>query len=325
MNLNTMKAAVYTKYGLPDVLAVKSVDKPVPKDNEVLIRVFATTVNRTDCAILTARPFIMRLITGLFKPNKSIPGTDFAGSIEAIGKDVTSFKVDDRVFGFDDSCLSSQAQYLTLAVDKALAIMPDQLSFEQAAACLEGAHYAYNITNKVTIKPGQEVLVNGATGAIGIAVLQLSKFYGARVTAVCDNRGIELVKSLGADKVIDYTREDFTRNADAYDFVFDAVGKSTFGKCKQLLKPGGVYASTELGPWIQNLFLALVTPLFGGKKVIFPFPYDIKGSINFIKDLIIQNKFKPVLDRTYPLEKIGDAYTYVLTGQKLGNVIIKVE
>ncbi len=323
--MNTMKAAVYAEYGLPHVLAVKSVNKPVPKDNEVLIKVFATTVNRTDCAILTARPFIMRFVTGLFKPKKPIPGTDFAGLIEGVGKDVTSFKVDDRVFGFDDSCLSSQAQYMTLDADKALATIPDQLSFEQAAACLEGAHYAYNITNKVTIKPGQEVLVNGATGAIGLSVLQLSKFYGARVTAVCDNRGIELVKSLGADKVIDYTREDFTMKADAFDFVFDAVGKSTYGKCKPLLKPGGIYVSTELGPWIQNLFLALLTPFLGGKKVIFPVPFDIKRSINFIKNLVIQNNFIPVLDKTYPLEKIADAYTYVLTGQKLGNVVITIE
>jgi len=317
-----MKAAVYTKYGLPDVLTVKNVDKPVPKDNEVLIKVVAATVNRTDCAILTARPFIMRFVTGLFTPKKPIPGTDFAGLIEAVGKDVASFSVNDRVFGFDDSCLSSQAQYMTLAADKAMAVIPDQLSFEQAASCLEGAHYAYNITNKVTISPGQEVLVNGATGAIGIAALQLSKFYGAHVTAVCDNRGIELIKSLGADKVIDYTREDFTTKNDTYHFVFDAVGKSTFAKCKPLLKPGGIYVSTELGPWIQNPFLALITPFLGGRKVIFPVPFDIMRSINFIINLVIQNKFRPVLDKTYPLEKIADAYTYVLTGQKLGNVVI---
>jgi NADPH:quinone reductase-like Zn-dependent oxidoreductase len=325
MNLNQMNAAVFERYGGPEVLVIKRVNKPTPKDNELLIQVVATTVNRTDCAILTAKPFIMRLVIGLFKPRKPIPGTDFAGIIEAVGKDVTSFRVNDRVFGFDDSCLSSQAQYMTLAQDRALAVFPDQLTFEQAAACLEGAHYAYNIINKVNIRAGQKVLVNGATGAIGSAVLQFSKFYDAHVTAVCDKKGIELVKSLGADKVIDYTLVDFTKESDTYDFIFDAVGKSTFSKCRPILKPKGIYVSTELGRLIQNPFFALITPILGGKRVIFPFPFDIKGSITFIKNLVGQNKFKPVIDRKYSLAKIGEAYTYVLAGQKLGNVIITME
>jgi len=317
-----MKAAVYETYGSPDVLQIKEVAKPIPKDKEVLIRVCAATVNRTDCAMLRAKPFIMRFFTGLLKPKNPILGTDFAGQVEAVGKDVGSFKVGDRVFGFDDSGVSSHAAYMTLSEEKAIAILPDHISYEEAAASLEGAHYAYNFINKVDLQPGQRVLVNGATGAIGSAAVQLLKYYGAHVTAVCRTKNTELVKSIGADQVIDYTKEDFTKMPGTYHFVFDAVGKSTFAKCKPLLEPGGVYISSELGPMVQNPFLAMITPITGGKKVVFPVPSDCRRSVLLIKKLIEEGKFKAVIDRKYPLAAIANAYRYVETGEKTGNVVI---
>ena len=317
-----MKALVYNKYGSPDVLQLKEVDKPSPKSNEVLIRVYATTVNRTDCATVRAKPFFMRLVTGLFAPKKQIPGTDFAGKIEAIAEDVTSFSVGDKVFGFDDLGLSSHAQYLALAEDKALATIPENISYEQAAASIEGAHYAYNFINKVRIEGAQKILVNGATGAIGSAAVQLLKAFGADVTAVCNSKNPELVKSLKADRVIDYEKEDFTQQNQKYDFVFDTVGKSSFGKCKPILNAGGIYISSELGWMYQNVLFALFTPFIGDKKVIFPVPTDIKGSVLLIKKLIEEEKFKAVIDRKYPLEEIAGAYRYVEKGHKTGNVVI---
>ena len=319
-----MKAIVYTKYGPPDVLQLKEVEKPTQKDNEVLIKIHATTVNRTDCAMLRAEPFISRFVTGIFKPNKPIHGTEFAGKIEAIGKNVTSYKVGDEVFGFDDKSSGSHAQYMTILEDKALTTIPKNITYEQAAASIEGAHYAYNFINKVNLKSGQKILVNGATGAIGSAAVQFLKYFGADVTAVCNRKNMELVKSLGANKVIDYTKEDFTKDDQKYHYVFDTVGKSSFAKCKPLLQPGGVYISSELGPMAQNVFLALITPIIGKKKVIFPLPKDCKESIRFVIKLIEKGKFKTVIDRKYPLEQIVEAYRYVEKGQKIGNVVITV-
>ncbi len=323
-----MKAIVYTKYGPPDVLQLKEVEKPIPKDNEVLVKVYATTVNRTDCATIRAIPFFARLLTGIFKPKKQTPGTEFAGRIEEIGKDVKSLKVGDKVFGFDDTGLGSHAQYMTILEDKALTI-PENVTYEQAAASTEGAHYAYNFIKKVNIESGQKVLVNGATGAIGSAAVQLLKYLDVGVTAVCNTKNIELVKSLGADKVIDYTKEDFTKDEEKYNFVFDAVGKSSFAKCKPLLQSGGIYISSDLGYMAQNIFLPLITPIIkpmiGNKKAIAPIPTDIRRSILLIKKLIEEGKFKAVIDRKYPLEQIVEAYRYVETGHKTGNVVITVE
>ena len=323
-----MKAIVYTKYGPPDVLQLKEVEKPIPKDNEVLIKVYATTVNRTDCATIRAIPFFARLLTGMFKPKKQIPGTEFAGKIEEIGKNVKSLKVGDKVFGFDDQGSGSHAQYMTISEDKAITI-PKNITYEQAAASTEGAHYAYNFIKKVNIKSGQKILVNGATGAIGSAAVQLLKYFDVNVTAVCNTKNIELVKSLGANKVIDYTKEDFTKDDQKYNFVFDAVGKSSFAKCKPLLQSGGIYISSDLGYMAQNVFLPLITPIIkpmiGNKKTVFPIPTDIRGSILLIKKLIEQGKFKAVIDRKYPFEQIIEAYKYVEKGQKTGNVVITVE
>ena len=322
-----MKALVYTRYGSPDRLHIKEVKKPVPKDHEVLIKIYATTVNRTDCATIRAKPFFMRLVTGLFRPKRKIPGTEFAGEITGTGKSVLALKAGEKVFGFDDEGSGAHAQFLTINENKVLTI-PGKLSYEQAAASSEGAHYAYNFINKVNLEKGQSVLVNGATGAIGSAAVQLLKFFETDVTAVCATKNIELVKSLGARKVIDYTKEDFRNERQQYHFVFDAVGKSSFLTCKHLLLPGGVYISSDLGYMAQNIFLPLITPLIkraiGNRKTKFPAPTNIRRSLLFIKGLMEQDKFKAVIDREYPLEKIVEAYHYVEKGQKIGNVVITV-
>jgi NADPH:quinone reductase-like Zn-dependent oxidoreductase len=318
-----MRAMVYEKYGNPEVLQLKELDKPKPKDNDLLIKVKATTVNRTDCANLSAKPFIMRFSLGLFRPKKSILGTEFAGIVEEVGVAVQSFIVGDKVFGFDDSIAGSYADYMTIREDQGVATMPRDLSYKQAAASIEGAHYAYNFLNKVPIKKGDRVMVNGASGGIGSATIQLLKYHCAKVTAVCDTKNIALLKSLGADKVIDYLKEDFTQDDEKYDYVFDSVGKSTFGKCKRLLKPGGIYISSELGPWIQNIYFSLISAIFGsmpfhgGRKVRFPYPPNILRTVLFIKKLIEEKRYQSVIDRTYPLEEIADDFS--LRGQRAEN------
>lgn len=323
-----MKAFVYREYGPPDVLKLEDVDKPTPAGNEVLVKVYASSVNRTDCANLTAKPDIMRLTMGLFKPKKPIPGTEFAGKIEAIGKAVTSFHVGDDVFGFDDSGVSAYAEYLVIDANKGMATLPSSLSYKEASGCIEGGHYAYNIINKINLKRGDHVMVYGASGAIGTAAVQLLKYYGAVVTAVCSTNSIEVLQSLGADTIIDYEKEDFTKTGKQYDFVFDTVGKSTFGKCKPLLKPGGTYISSELGPMIQNVYFSLITAIVGsvpfqsGKQVKFPLPLNIKRSIVLIRKLIEEGNYRPVIDRTYPFEQIPDAFRYVQSGKKIGSVVI---
>jgi NADPH:quinone reductase-like Zn-dependent oxidoreductase len=321
-----MKAAVRSKYGLPGDLTVKELDIPTPSDNEVLIKVHATTVNRTDCHVLSGQPFPMRLFTGLFNPRSSIIGSDFTGQIEAVGSTVRSFKTGEKIMGFGGvlGC-GSHAQYFTLPETKAIRAMitmPGNISYEGAAACLEGAFYAASVILGLKPKPGQKALVYGATGAIGSSYVQFLKYYGVYVTAVCRGENSALVRSLGADKVIDYETKDFTKDSEQYDFVFDAVGKSSFFKCKPLLKKNGIYTSSG---GFENLFLIFITPLLGGKKVVFPRPKRITAGLNFIKDLIEKERFKPVIDRKYPLGEIVEAYRYVATGQKIGNVIITMD
>lgn len=319
-----MKAVVHTKYGPPEVLQIKEVEKPVPKHKEVLIKVYATTVNRTDCGFRSAEYFISRLFSGLFKPKNHILGNEFAGVIEEIGEGVSLFKVGDRVFGYNDTKFGAQAEYMTMGESEAIITMPDSLSFEEAAPITEGAHYALCDIRAAKVKSGQNVMVYGATGAIGSAAVQLLKYFGANVTAVCNTQNVELVKSLGADEVIEYQTQDFTKTDTRFDLVFDAVGKSSFGKCKMLLKEKGIYISTELGKNGENIFYALTTPLFGGKKVLFPLPTISKEDVLFLKSLVEEGKFKPVIDRKYSLEQIVEAAKYVETGQKTGNVVITV-
>jgi NADPH:quinone reductase-like Zn-dependent oxidoreductase len=317
-----MRAVVYTRYGPPEVVQLTEVAKPTPKDNEVLIKVHATTVNRTDCGFRKAEYFAVRVVGGLFKPKNTILGTELSGVVEAIGKDVKSFAVGDKVFGLSTFKFGTHAEYVCVPEEKAITPMPVNMTFNEAAAVCEGMFLAYNYIKKLDYSTPKKVLVNGASGSIGSATVQLAKYFGAHVTAVCKTSAVELVKSLGADRVIDYTKDDFTKENEQYDAVFDSVGKSSFFKCKHLLKPKAFYTSTELGYMWQNVFLALLAPLMPGKKVLFPIPVDTKKDMLFFKQIIEEGKYKPVIDRTYPLEQIVEAYQYVETGEKIGNVVI---
>ena len=320
-----MRAALRTRYGPPEVVRVVEVDKPAVTDRDVLVRVRATTVNRTDCGLRAAKPWIYRLFLGLRRPRRTVLGTEFAGEVEAVGDGVTAFKVGDRVFGFSGTTFGAHAEYLVLPeVGSMMAAIPEGLTFEEAAPGSEGSHYALSSIRAAKVRRGQDVLVYGATGAIGSAAVQLLKQVGATVTAVCATDQLDLVKGLGADRVVDYTAEDFTRDGHRYDVVMDAVGKSSFGRCKRLLKPRGLYLSSDLGPLSQNPLLALVTPLGRGRRVRFPIPRSDPGVIAHLKELIESGAFRPVVDRRYPLEEIVEAYRYVETGRKVGNVVISV-
>jgi NADPH:quinone reductase-like Zn-dependent oxidoreductase len=319
-----MKAAVHTRYGPPDVVRVIEVEKPAPKDGEVLVKVHATTVNRTDSGYRSAKPFLSRFFTGLLRPRDTVLGNEFAGEVEAVGPGVTAFAVGDRVFGFRGPPYGAHAEYLTIAQDGTIATIPDGLSYEQAAPSTEGSHYALTAIRSGGVRSGHDVLVHGATGAIGSAAVQLLKSMGARVTAVTFTQYVELVKSLGADRVIDSTAEDFTRDGQTYDLVLDAVGKSTFGACRRVLKPRGIYTSTDPGPYWQNAVLVPVTPLFRGRRVTFSVPKIDQATVIYFKDLIESGQFRPLVDRTYPLDRIVEAYRYVETGRKVGNVVIRV-
>jgi len=307
------------------VVRIAEVDKPTPGDGEVLVQVHATTVNRTDCGFRAAKPWIVRFFSGLLRPKATILGTEFAGEVEAVGDGVSSFEVGDSVFGFSEDRFGAHAEYLAFPEDGAIATIPDGMSFVEAAASTEGSHYALSGIRKSKIGSGQRVLINGATGAIGSAAVQLLKDLGATVTAVCDREHVELVRGLGADRVIDRAAEDFTKDAQTYDVVLDAVGKSSFGRCRRLLERRGIYLSSDLGPYNLNPILALVTPLFGRRRVMFPIPpkHDRDEMIH-LKGLIESGAFRPVVDRRYPLDDIVEAYRYVETGQKIGNVVIDV-
>lgn len=319
-----MKAIVYTKYGPPEVAKLMEVSKPIPKDNEVLIKVFASTVNRTDSGFRSAEYFISRFWSGLLRPKYQILGCEFAGIIEEIGKNVTTFKKGDKVFGYNDKTFGGHGEFLTIAENDAITILPNNLNFDEAAPITEGAHYALNDIKASKIENGQNVLVYGATGAIGSAAVQLLKHFGTKVTAVCNTKNVELVKSLGADIVIDYQTQDFTKTENKFHFIFDAVGKSSFRQCKPLLTEKGIYISTELGKNAENIFFALTTPIWGGKKVLFPIPTINKEDVIFLKGLVEKGEYKPVIDRQYKLDQIVEAYKYVESGQKKGNVVIKI-
>ena len=319
-----MKAVVYTRYGSPDVLQFKEVEKPTPKDNEVLIRIVATTVNRTDCGFRKAEYLAVRLVSGLFKPKRQILGSELSGIVEAVGKQVKAFQTGDAVFGLSTFKFGAHAEYVCIAEEKSITIKPDKLSFNEAAAVSDGGFLALAFIKKLDFSHQPNILVNGASGSIGSASVQFAKYFGATVTAVCKTKDFELLKSLGADDVIDYTKEEFTENGQKYDVVIDAVGKSSFFSCRKILKPKGIYISTELGDWSQNIFLALLTPLFGAKKVLFPIPKDTKEDIVLLKELMEAGKYKAVIDRIYSFEQLIEATRYVETGEKVGNVVISL-
>lgn len=316
-----MKAVVRSNYVPPGTLSIQEIEKPTPKDNELLIRVYAASVNRSDNHVLTGKPWPMRLFVGLFKPKLAVTGSDFAGQVEATGPAVKSFQVGDKVMGFGGGFgIGSHAQYITFPETKRIVLMPENVTYEQAAACLEGAYYAANGILQLKPSPGQKAMVYGATGAIGSSHVQFLKYCGVYVTAVCGGENRELVRSWGADKIIDYKTEDFTKDDERYDFVFDSVGKSSFVKCRRLLKKNGIYAPSG---GFENLFLVLITPLLGGKKVLFP--KDSKRELAFIKELIEKGRFTPIIDRTYTMDKIAEAFAYVASGQKIGNVILTID
>lgn len=318
---DNMKASICPHYGSPDILTIREVEQPAPKDHELLVQVHATTVNRSDLAMLQGTPRVMRVYTGLRKPKIAITGSDFAGEVVAAGGGVTAFRPGDRVMGFSFMGARSHAQYLTIPENGGIVAMPANLSYEEAAACLEGTFYAACGVLELQPGPGQKALVNGATGAIGSATVQFLKHFGVAVTAVCRGEHSALVRSLGADRVIDYEKEDFTNDKEQYDFVFDAVGKSSFARCKPLLKKHGIYSATD---GLIN-FLWRLTTRFSDKRVVFSMPKNIPDTLRFIRDLIVQGKFRPVIDRRYPFEQIADAYRYVGTGQKVGNVVLTME
>lgn len=319
-----MKAAIHTKYGPPEIVKLTDIPKPIPGDNEVLIKVYASTVNRTDCGFRSAEYVVSRLFSGLFRPKHKTLGCEFAGVVEETGTNVSSFKIGDKVFGFNDNTFGGHAEYLTVDENSALTTMPENMDFHTAAPLTEGAHYALNYIRAAKIQKGQNALVYGATGAIGSAAVQLLKHLGANVTAVANTKNVELVKSLGADEVIDYQTQDFTQTNTRFHLAFDAVGKSSFRQCKPLLTDKGVYISTEFGKNLENVFLALATAFSKGKRVLFPIPSITKEDVIFLKELAESGVFKPVIDRYYSLNQIVEAYKYVETGQKTGNVVLKI-
>lgn len=319
-----MKAAITTRYGPPDVVRVGEAAKPTPAPGELLVRVHATTVNRSDWGEL--RPGPMRIFFGLVRPRRAIFGMDFAGVVEATGPDVTSFKPGDRVFGMCPPLRNGpHAEYFCMPESGAVALLPAAANFEDAVVC-EGAYYAEAGLKKFGVGPGSKVLIYGASGAIGSAALQLAKSYGADVTAVAAAPHMALLRSLGADRAIDYTAEDFTKLPDRFDYVFDAVGKTSFFRCRRLLKPGGTFASTDLGPWGQNLLLLLWAAITGTTRFAIPLQPRGRGHafVQDIKRLIEAGQYRAVIDRRYPLDAISDAYRYVATGRKVGIVVIKV-
>ncbi len=319
-----MQTAYRTAYGPPEVLTVRDVPVPEPGAGEILVRVHAATVNRTDCGALWGKPYVFRFFVGWPRPREVATGTDFAGEVVATGPDVTQFSVGDRVMGFHDHNLGSHAQYLRVSVRRAIARIPDGVGFETAAASMEGAHYARNFLDRMPLRPGDRVLVYGATGAIGSAAIALLKHAGAQVTAVCAEPHRDAVAALGADRVLDYTRAPFTEQLRGETFVavLDAVGKSRFSACRPLLGENGIYASSELGPRGENIFLALAAPAMRGPKVRFPIPTDIARSLELVVPLLAQGAFRPLIDRRYALADIRQAFAYVASGQKIGNVIL---
>jgi NADPH:quinone reductase-like Zn-dependent oxidoreductase len=312
-----MRAVVHDRYGPPEVQRLEEVAKPVPKDDEVLVKVHATTVNRTDCGLRAAKPFVARFFTGLLRPKSRILGMEFAGVVEAVGPAVTEFAVGDEVFGVKGS--GAHAEFVVVRASAPIAHKPSGMTFEEAAAIPDGAALALACYRRAGLEKGQRLLVYGASGSVGTAGVQLARHFGADVTAVCNTKTLELVRTLGADRVIDYTQEDFKKNGETYDVVFDAVGKLSFARARGSLKPGGVFVGTD---GFLNLFLALPTRWIGSKRVQLGITKYSKEDVLFLKRLIEDGEYRAVIDRRYPLEDVVEATRYVETGQKTGNVVL---
>jgi len=321
-----MRAVVHDRYGPPDVLRLEEVERPVPGDDEILVKIHATTVNRTDCHVRKADPFLWRLFgAGLARPKQRMSGSDLAGEVVAVGAAVSEFGVGDHVFGTSGFRFGAHAEYICLRESALIAHKPSGMSFEEAAAVSDGALAALTCLRKVDSRERQRILVYGASGATGTAAVQIAKHFGAHVTAVCNTKNVELVRSLGADEVVDYLQEDFTKNGKTYDVVFDAVGKHSFRRCRDSLEPGGVYVATDLGFMWHVPILALLTRRIGDRKVLFPLgPPSTKEDVLFLKELVEAGNYRAVIDRRYPLEQVIEATRYVETGQKTGNVVLTV-
>ena len=303
-------------------MTIAEVAKPVPADDEVLIKVHAATANRSDYHVLTGRPLVMRIFTGLLRPRRRSTGTDFAGEVEAVGPQVKTFEVGDRVIGFGGPFgIGSHAQYVVVPEARGIVAMPGRLDYLQAASCIEGPAYAAGVFMPRKVEAGKKALINGATGAIGSAYVQLFRHFGVDVTAVCRQQHFDLVRSLGARKCIDYEKEDFTEDGGQYDYVFDTVGNSSFSKCKRLLAPSGIYAGNNP----RDLLWALLTLRSKGKRVLLERPPNIKAVLQFVCEVIADGGLQPVIDRTYPLEGIAEAFRYVASGNKVGAVVITIE
>ena len=320
--MNTMKAAIFQEYGSPDVMQLTQLPKPTPKDNEVLIRVHATTVTSGDARVRRADPFLVRFFFGFRHPKKQILGSELAGVVEAVGKDVTEFKVGDRVFAFKGSEIGASVEYICMQEDGLIAPIPEHMSYEEAAAIPFGGTSAlYFIKEQGAIEPGQKVLIYGASGSLGTAGIQIAKHYGAEVTGVCSTKNVELVKSLGADHVVDYTREDFTESGKKYDIIFDTVGKSPFaGSVDSLTKEGRYVRAVHMAPGV--LLKGAWTSMTTSKKVLGGVAWERREDILLLSDLMDAGKLKAVIDQSFPIEDIAEAHRYVDKGHKRGNVVI---
>ena len=318
-----MKALVYKEYGPPSVVSLQEVEKPSVFKGGLLIKVHTSTVNRTDAGFRSAQYVVSRLFSGLLRPKYPILGSEFSGIVEEVGEGVLHFQPGDRVFGYDDAQFGGHAEYLAIAANKAVRKIPEGIPMEMSAALTEGSHYALSAIRASGITPGQRAMVYGATGAIGSAAVQLLKHQGVDVVAVCGTKHLETVKQLGATAVVDYQKEDVLSIPGAFDLIFDAVGKRSYFNMRRLLATKGTYISTELGPYGSNIWLALLAPMFQ-KKVRFPLPVMDVKTMDYLHQLAKEGHFKPLIDRTYAMEDIVEAYTYVESGQKVGNVLLSV-
>ncbi len=320
-----MKSTYRTVYGRIENVEFRDLPMPEPKANELLIKIKASSVNRTDEGGLLGKPYIFRFFVGWPKPRYVATGTDFSGVLVQKGEEVEDFEIGDELYGFLDTGLGTHAEYCCIAMDKPIFKKPKNISHEQAAASLEGAHYAYYFLERVNLKPGDKVMVNGGTGAIGNAAIQMLLARNVNVTFTYPTDSYEKIRDLKTEKKIDYLKEEFTLQDTLFDFVFDAVGKSSFGACKRILKEGGIYISSELGPKGENIPLSILGLFSKGKRVVFPLPGNPKNSIAYVKSLLEEGKFVPLIDRVLPLENFTEGFQYMLTGQKRGSVVLVME